>query len=762
MKTMQEDESISNRLYHYFCHVDDDLKPKIKEIITIASKNLVDLTTCLILAHERITSERFKELDIMNRLGREIHKWHDDLVSGALATRRNISRLMSDIKYLIGKVPEGDELFLELDEIAKPVSENWTSRMSFKTGENLRKILLDLVLIVDPKISGTAKNCESDVSLITQRISEMTSSSKEFLSLHTFKTSFKEIKQDDMSMFKKDSEMELKVFSTTKKSRGRLDNRLGELRNMEKELLNKNKETLENLEQIKELNKLQYFHKIGQEEHSKSPEAQEEEDAYPICSIKNSQFVNTNLMEPETEISPVKINSSFLAKKAAHESTLDNSSTLTTKKNSVKKMIPMKKNERTASSILNKEITEPSFPNSKPASFYNSMDQSCKSSKKSIKSEMGERLNMVESIQSQMMDHPPTINTDRGPLSELHFSEAMNRQNKNFSSEHLEALKKSSKMTRESIRLEMKERRFGFNENVDIVNRNKEDDFDINNENINQSNFAYPKQDTPPKLDLARKSPSPKKTKMEAFQEQVKKARVEARVDHLSNSRSEKPKNFNFSNHTFQGNSPICSLGQLKKRSKYSIEVKDRSRDESILEVREEQHESNLKANLFSINTSQALSTIRDEAETFLQTNRTVSITHDESKSNVSNTSKSPKSRRNRTMDAGRDISPGFEGDCTPDKISFDGNNVFARSPMGTRRQSNANTRRKKGNFDIDRFMGDRNSEVIHVGIKGNQKIEVSADGKYAFFGGEGLNVLEMKNGEYRMIKKDKKKSKFP
>lgn len=68
---------------------------------------------------------------------------------------------------------------------------------------------------------------------------------------------------------------------------------------------------------------------------------------------------------------------------------------------------------------------------------------------------------------------------------------------------------------------------------------------------------------------------------------------------------------------------------------------------------------------------------------------------------------------------------------------------------------------RTMSGFDIDDFMQNRNSEVIHTNLHGVNKIEISTDGNYAFFGGQGLNVLDMTNGEYKMVRKDKEKSNF-
>ena len=57
--------------------------------------------------------------------------------------------------------------------------------------------------------------------------------------------------------------------------------------------------------------------------------------------------------------------------------------------------------------------------------------------------------------------------------------------------------------------------------------------------------------------------------------------------------------------------------------------------------------------------------------------------------------------------------------------------------------------------FDLKQFMSNRSSEVIHTNIKNTEKIEISPDGNYAFFGGNGLHVLDLTEGDYKLIRND-------
>jgi hypothetical protein len=57
--------------------------------------------------------------------------------------------------------------------------------------------------------------------------------------------------------------------------------------------------------------------------------------------------------------------------------------------------------------------------------------------------------------------------------------------------------------------------------------------------------------------------------------------------------------------------------------------------------------------------------------------------------------------------------------------------------------------------------MAGRSSEVIHTNIKDSDKIEISPDGNYAFFGGSGLHVLDLTGGDYKLIRNDVDKRKW-
>ena len=183
-------ELIENNLFHCFCQISNHIKPKIKEIITVATQNLVDLSNCLVDLHNVIGAKKFKEMDLMTKINYELKAWHNDLISVSLSSRRSLSRLMTDLSYILSTATGGEnqELLSKFNAISEPIRRPWDPSLNVRTGECLRDMLLDLVLIVDPDIKGNFEARSEDFGLINSRISEMTDKTKAFLNLQSLKT----------------------------------------------------------------------------------------------------------------------------------------------------------------------------------------------------------------------------------------------------------------------------------------------------------------------------------------------------------------------------------------------------------------------------------------------------------------------------------------------------------------------------------------------------------------------------------------------
>ena len=169
--------STKNGLYSEFCRTKSQTKPKIKEIITLAAKNLLDLTSCLVQIHKSINHPKYSSLSISKILDYEIESWHNELLSCGLSTRRNLSRLMTDLKYMLSSINGTEALFMDISKVTKIMKKNWDREMYKRTGNELKSNMLDIVLLIDPQIKGEDVQ-EENYELINRRISQLTDQTK--------------------------------------------------------------------------------------------------------------------------------------------------------------------------------------------------------------------------------------------------------------------------------------------------------------------------------------------------------------------------------------------------------------------------------------------------------------------------------------------------------------------------------------------------------------------------------------------------------
>lgn len=105
-----------------------------------------------------------------------------------------------------------------------------------------------------------------------------------------------------------------------------------------------------------------------------------------------------------------------------------------------------------------------------------------------------------------------------------------------------------------------------------------------------------------------------------------------------------------------------------------------------------------------------------------------------------------------------QEAAPNFSTETQPEKGR---KHLFARSPITDAKllesKQGAEKLLAESCFDIREFMSNRNSQIIHTDVKSSEKIEISPDGKYVFFGGSGLHILEICESEYKMIRHDSK-----
>lgn len=180
--------NFQGELFNDYSKIPNFFKPKIKEIVTLTIRNLIDLTTCLIQTHHSFINPKFSSLKISKILDYEIEAWHNEILSSTIANRRNLARLMTDLKYMLSSVNGTESLFMEITKLTNSIREKWTPTVMNSTGAKFREVMLDMVLISDPSIKGFYTEdlyFKQDSETIQNRISEFSQQTRTFLEMRT-------------------------------------------------------------------------------------------------------------------------------------------------------------------------------------------------------------------------------------------------------------------------------------------------------------------------------------------------------------------------------------------------------------------------------------------------------------------------------------------------------------------------------------------------------------------------------------------------
>lgn len=159
---------ISDGIYTAYQQSSELSRPRVKQNISQMLKNLIDACQTMVKTNQIMNSSEFRDLDAPSQLHSMIEAWHDEFTNLNLAYRRNLSKLMSDLKYLVGTLPDSDKLFDSLDRSQKYLKENWDSDpMSNILILRSKEKLDDIVRIADPSANFSSNIRETSSSRVT-------------------------------------------------------------------------------------------------------------------------------------------------------------------------------------------------------------------------------------------------------------------------------------------------------------------------------------------------------------------------------------------------------------------------------------------------------------------------------------------------------------------------------------------------------------------------------------------------------------------
>jgi len=118
---------------------------QLNKIIKLETKNLIDTVVCLVNIHSLMDSQESKEPSFFRGVETKISDWYTQMINSGLSQRRSVCRSITDLKYILGDIEKGDELFLQVDEFSKLLRNDWSDNLEAtfdrKFGDTISEIL---------------------------------------------------------------------------------------------------------------------------------------------------------------------------------------------------------------------------------------------------------------------------------------------------------------------------------------------------------------------------------------------------------------------------------------------------------------------------------------------------------------------------------------------------------------------------------------------------------------------------------------------
>ena len=120
-------------------------KQDMKELLDQMLAVMIDFSECYAKTSKAMNHPQHANLRVNERLGPRIKNWNNEIKNANMNHRRNLNRLMSDIRYIIGSMDGSDNLFKELEQSSKPLKDHWDSNR-VSPNPNMSKHQVDDIL----------------------------------------------------------------------------------------------------------------------------------------------------------------------------------------------------------------------------------------------------------------------------------------------------------------------------------------------------------------------------------------------------------------------------------------------------------------------------------------------------------------------------------------------------------------------------------------------------------------------------------------
>lgn len=722
-------ESIQGELFNNYSKIPVHFKPKIKEIITITIRNLVDLTTCLIQTHHSFVNPNFSKLNIQKILDYEIEAWHNEILSSALASRRNLARLMTDLKYMLSSVNGTESLFMEITRLTNSIREKWTPTTMNSTALKFRESMLDMLLITDPSIKGFyTQNLDFNENFEESEISEQT---RTFLDMR----SHSGYQSTDYQGAKEAESLELELIA----------------QNLEENYIHLRMDRRES-ERRKEYDtecKVNSSHMVKNKQISYGTRTVEKEITNDEILVTYSSNESTKKMKNNKKVMAIDVQSG----NPQNLKSVNTRSEPTFEKNKMesnlnrKVIIEARRSSREEAQLEkeNSSSCEDEMPGAKEVESINIPEEIGSSSRRNI----NDIQKMVTPKKSLPEKKPEKIVVT--PLKEVKNTQNLAKRFKEISEQdhHAETNPTSPTISLKQLEVCNKENEDKRNRSQPKKKYNNRFLEDYNNlgglpQEITGGNFpgTFQQMYNGDTLEMSKNSDIDRNSTVSfnaVLEEEINENEIDV-DDYRIALKKIRRKKKKFINENMEKNSKVIVESEFFEEEHTIKEIS--KKDSKVFKVR--------KVEDSSIQQDPELPTFSEEC-----------LTENIFTHKILEKEKFKKTPRRAVSDNK------FYQNHTPRRVNKQFGQFSAKTPIKYSNQDksdrSAERMRKfvhQSNFDIKGFLSNRDSEKIHLNAAGLQKIVLSNDQNYLIYGGEGLNVLDMTTNDFKIIRNDKKKSK--
>lgn len=124
-------------------------KPYVKNLVSQLTDTIIGISEALTAIGGVFSKPQYQKIATDRELNGRMNIWHEELANTATNYRKTLQRLVSDVKYIVGSIPQSEACCDELEKIKNPLDEAGTPGNRYSSNQADEKIT-DILKVVYP------------------------------------------------------------------------------------------------------------------------------------------------------------------------------------------------------------------------------------------------------------------------------------------------------------------------------------------------------------------------------------------------------------------------------------------------------------------------------------------------------------------------------------------------------------------------------------------------------------------------------------